>query len=184
MFPGDSVQASGEGLVQQVYVGQTALAERLQLLSLSDNSTQFRITRIPKKQDSFVAGMNQSDGIFMFSPSQGQLNYSGDMASIDITFSAAPTQFTGLLTQELLISNSFDGSRQKLLVSMLVCIPVVVVLTRLVCYCTTVRASRRALVALAPPLYLYQSHRCMLVHAHHKVNPYDIVMCHLLFISS
>lgn len=120
MLPSSNIQASGEGQVHQVVVGETALRERLQLLSLSEQPTYFQITTIPKTQDM----QTQTPAVMCdFSQRRGMLNYSGDVTSIEITFAPAPMTSTGLFTQEFVVTNSFDMSQQKLLVSMMVCAP-------------------------------------------------------------
>lgn len=112
--------------MRKVYVGDTALPERLQLLSLSTNRTRFNIsTHNSASSGESAATVTE---LLVLSQSFGELNYSGNMVNIDVTFFAAPTQFTGLLRQELVVSNSNDGSQQKLIVSMMVGTSVVLVI--------------------------------------------------------
>jgi len=121
IFPGNTIYASGEGLVRKVYVGDIALPERIQLLSLSTNQTRFNISTSYEHNSASGGGSESSlREISVLSQSYGELNYSGNMVDIDITFLTAPSQFIGLLRQELVVSNSDDGSQQKLVVSMTV----------------------------------------------------------------
>lgn len=116
-------------MIQQVVVGQTALPERLQLLSISSSPTVFRIAMIP--HSSFIQPRLPARQMVVLSQSQGQLNRTGDIKTVDITFTAAPTTFTGLLTQDLLVMNSYDRSRQKITISVMVCVPALFVLLAL-----------------------------------------------------
>eukprot|EP00241_Pyramimonas_parkeae_P014474 CAMPEP_0114272862 /NCGR_PEP_ID=MMETSP0058-20121206/28741_1 /TAXON_ID=36894 /ORGANISM="Pyramimonas parkeae, CCMP726" /LENGTH=55 /DNA_ID=CAMNT_0001392181 /DNA_START=16 /DNA_END=179 /DNA_ORIENTATION=+ len=52
-----------------------------------------------KESDGIAEGQSQASvgDILALSQSNGMLNYSGNLMNIDITFFAAPTQFTGLL---------------------------------------------------------------------------------------
>lgn len=119
IFPGSTVHASSQGLVRKVIVGDTAQPEILQLLSLSNNITEFQIA---KNLTVHEHSQTVERDIMELSESQGALTYSGDIRTIELDFFPAPTLLTGLFTQELVVSNMLDGSQQKILVSMMVCL--------------------------------------------------------------
>ena len=114
MFPTE-VTASSAGQNGKVTVGQVALPQNVQLLSLSNSTTTFNITQItqtwnPSKQN--------QDGSFelRLSESFGNLTYVGETANIQFVFPQAP-QTIGEIAIEYSVYNTVDHSLQTLKVS-------------------------------------------------------------------
>ena len=118
MFPTE-VKASSAGKKEKVTVGEQALPQTVQLLSLSDNTTQFNITKKTAVWTPTDDNWSQGDGEFDLSLSQsaGDLTYVGAMAYIEFVFPQAPKTFIGSVSIEYTVYNTIDQSLQTLKVS-------------------------------------------------------------------
>ena len=115
MFPTE-VTASSAGQNGKVTVGEVALPQNVQLLSLSNSTTTFNITQITQ---TWNPSEQSQDGSFELNLSayNGRLAYVGAIANIQFVFPQAPKTFIGEIAMEYSVYNTVDQSLQTLTVS-------------------------------------------------------------------